>query len=100
MLKRDALAAAIVAEISADENWLPQRLKPAYTHHLPELESRIKDPQNWVFERRERLITMGPDSWLHHLKLRLPSGLAPALRRLPEAIVYERTGAVYRIEFW
>jgi hypothetical protein len=100
MLKRDALATAIVAEIAADENWLEQRLKPAYSHHLWELKSRIEDPQSWVFERRERLITMGSDSWLHHLKLRLPSGLSPALRRIPEAIVYERVGAIYRIEFW
>jgi hypothetical protein len=100
MLKRDALATAIVAEINLDKDWLGQRLDQAYSHHLVELESRLKDPQCWVFDRRERLTTMGPDSWLHRLHLRLPSGLSPALRHLPEAIVYERNGAVYRIDFW
>jgi hypothetical protein len=100
MLKRDQLAAVIVAAIAADPEWLNKHTRSTYTNHFWELGSMISDRARWRFERREKIATFGPDSWIHQMHLVLPDGLKPAMWSGTTALVYERRGAIERVEFW
>ena len=99
MLKRDQLAQAIVAA-TADPDWLNSHTRGAYSHHLWELESMVRDPARWLFVRREKVATFGLEGWIHQMRLALPDGLKPAMASGTTALVYERRGAIDRIEFW
>jgi hypothetical protein len=100
MLKRDQLAAAVVAAIAADPDWLNKHIRPTYSNHLWELGSMTSDRARWRLVRREKVATFGPESWIHQMRLALPDGLAPAMVNGTTALVYERRGAIERVEFW
>ena len=100
MITRDALAAAVVAEVKKQtRGWVEARMSKLYVAHTLSLAAISIDPRAWKLDLREKTVTVGPEAWTHRMRLVLPDGYARAFERSAFALVYENKARVTRVEF-